>query len=133
MVVLGQYGPKANMQPIFPIHNRWLSEKLPAFTSFFWLRPYRLQFTVREIHLKVSVGDMTISTVYLVIYELTDNFIAHICTYNILISLIHGGNTGLQYQHFPTKKILAFHARITQDNVIDNLNCFAWSNIHIQR
>ena len=33
--VLGQHGPKANMQLIHPIQNRWLSEKLPAFASFF--------------------------------------------------------------------------------------------------
>ena len=63
MVVLGQYGPKPNIQTIFPIQIRWLADKLPAFLYFYneQLIKFKLvTFTVREIHLTVAVGGMEI-------------------------------------------------------------------------
>ena len=42
-------------------------------------------FTVREIHLTVAVGGMAVQRVQLDIYQLTDNFVAPICTDNMLI------------------------------------------------
>ena len=63
MGFVGQYGPKPNIQTIFPIQTRWLAGKLPVFLYFYneQLIKFKLAiFTVREIHLAVAVGGMEI-------------------------------------------------------------------------
>ena len=60
---MGQYGPKPNIQTIFPIQTRWLADKLPVFLYFYNGQPIKFRlvtFTVREIHLTVAVGGMEI-------------------------------------------------------------------------